>query len=180
MLPKLTQGYTQKTKITNQKNYEVHGDGTKNRSMRRHSGEAANGTPMRTITDKWGLIFGAPSRLLSSIPDRVAGQESQFAELPQKCLPRLSTDEREHLGNVSNILRCNEPSRPNLKTCQVAYEPIIGNIGNKVNVLLVFSVVGFVDVCFKGYFKFDKMDGILMSVVNYHIRFQFGNNDIHR
>ena len=118
--------------------------------------------------------------LLSSIPDRVAGQESQFAEFPQKCLPRLSTDEREYLGNVSDIFRCNEPTRPDLETCQIAYEPIIGNVGNKVKVLLVFSVVGFVDVCFKRYCKFDKMDGILMSAVNYHIRFQFGNNEIHR
>ena len=29
-----------------------------------------------------GLALGALSRLLSSIPDRVAGQESQFAEFP--------------------------------------------------------------------------------------------------
>ena len=59
----------------------------------------------RSRTDE-GLVFGAPSRLLSSIPDRVAGQESQFAEFPQKCLPSLSTDEREYLGNVSDILWC--------------------------------------------------------------------------
>ena len=56
----------------------------------------------RSRTDK-GLVFGAQSRLLSSIPDHVAGQESQFAEFPQKCLPRLSTDEGEYLGNVSDI-----------------------------------------------------------------------------
>ena len=132
----------------------------------------------RLRTDE-GLVFGAPS-LLSSIPDRVSGQESQFAEFPPKSLPRLSTDEREYLGNIYDILRCNEPSWPDPETCQIAYEPIIGNVGNKVKVFLVFSVVGFVDVCFKRYCKFDKMDGVFMSVVNYHIRFQFGNNDIHR
>ena len=77
-----------------------------------------------------GLVFGAPIRLLSSSPDLVAGQERQFAEFPQKCLPRHSTDEKEYLGNVSDILRCNEPSRPDLETCQVGYEPIIDNIGN--------------------------------------------------
>ena len=38
-----------------------------------------------------GLVFGAPNRLLSSIPDRVARQESQFAEFPQNCLLKLST-----------------------------------------------------------------------------------------
>ena len=30
-----------------------------------------------------GLVFEAPSRLLSSIPDRVIGQESLFAEFPK-------------------------------------------------------------------------------------------------
>ena len=142
MFSKLTQGYTLKTQYHKPKIYEVHGDGTKNRSMRRHSGEAANGTAMRTNTNKWGAGFRCPKLLLSSIPDHVAGQESQFAEFLQKCLPRLSTDEREYLGNVSDILRCNEPSRPDLETCQIAYWTIIGNVGNKVKVLLVFSVVG--------------------------------------
>ena len=79
--------------------------------------------------------------ILSSIPDRVAGQENQFAEFLQECLHGLSTNEREYLGNVSNVLRGNEPSRPDLETCEVAYELIIGNVGNKVKVLLVFSTL---------------------------------------
>ena len=45
-----------------------------------------------------------PSRHLPSIPDRVAGQESQFAEFAQKCLLRLSTSEREYLRNASDII----------------------------------------------------------------------------
>ena len=89
-----------------------------------------------------GLVFGALSRLLSTIPDRVTGKESQFAEFPQKCLLRFSTNEREYLGNVPDIFRCNEPPRPDFETCQIAYEPIIGNVGNKVKALLVFSLVG--------------------------------------
>ena len=55
-----------------------------------------------------GLALRAPIRLLSSIPDRVAEQESQFDEFPKTCLLRLSTNGREYLGNVPNIYRCNE------------------------------------------------------------------------
>ena len=52
----------------------------------------------RSLTNQ-GLIFGDPGRLLSCIPDRVAGQESQFAEFPRKCLLGLSTNERKYLCN---------------------------------------------------------------------------------
>ena len=114
-----------KDKISQTKFYEVHkeqeteawGDAQGKQQMERQL--------ERSGTDE-GLVFGAPSRLLSSIPDRVAGQESQFAEFPQKCLPRLSTDEREYLGNVSDIFRCNEPTKKFMTKCywQTVFEKL--------------------------------------------------------
>ena len=68
----------------------------------------------------------------------------------KKCLLRFSTNEREYLGNVSNIPKCNESPRPDLETRQFAYEPIIGNVGNKVEVLLLFSVVDLLMFVSKG------------------------------
>ena len=88
-------------------------------------------------------------------------------------LKNVFTNEREYFGNVSVIFLCKEPLLPDIETCQIAYKPIIDNVGNKVKIVLVFSagvsVVGFVDICFKRHYKFHKID---------HIRFQFGNNGI--
>ncbi len=51
---------------------------------------------------KEGLIFRAPSRLLSSIPDCVTGQESQFADFPHERLPHFCAKEGEYLVDVSD------------------------------------------------------------------------------
>ena len=46
-----------------------------------------------------GLTLGAPSRLLSSIPDRVAGQESRFAEFPKNVFLGLAPT-KEYISAV--------------------------------------------------------------------------------
>ena len=53
------------------------------RSKGRHLREAANETDKRAITGRSGAGPRSPSQLLFSIPDLVARQESQFADIPK-------------------------------------------------------------------------------------------------
>ena len=83
---------------------------------------------------------------LSSIADCVAGQESQFAT------------KENILAMYSTFFRVMNPRNPTSKH--------VRSHMFKVKILLVFSVVSFADVCIKRSSNFDKMDEILLSIVN--------------
>ena len=78
-------------------------------------GEAANGTAKQRSQRDQGLALGAPNRLLSSIPDRVAGQESQFAEFPKNVFLRLAPTKENILAimypTFSGVMNQRDPPR---------------------------------------------------------------------
>ena len=121
-------------------------------------GEAANGTDKRAITEKSGAGFRRPKPFLSSIADCVAGQESQFADFLENVFLGLAPTKENILEMYSTFFGVMNPRNHTSKH--------VRSHMFKVKILLVFSVVSFADVCIKRSSKFDKMDEILLSIVN--------------
>ena len=63
------------------------------------------------------------------------------------------------------------PRDPDFKAGQITSEPIIGNVRDKVKVLLVLTVVSFADIGFKWHRQFNEMDGFPPFIMNHQIGF---------
>ena len=103
------------------------------------------------------LIFRAPGRLLSSVPDGVVGQKGHFAEFLPECLRWLGISKREDFVNVPDVFRGNEAMWSNFKTSQITGESIIQNIRNKVSIFLSLTIVSFLDVIFKWHCQLNQL-----------------------
>ena len=84
------------------------------------------------------LIFRAPGRLLSSVPDGVASQKGHFAEFLPEWLRWLGINKREDFVNVPEFSGVMRPRDP----IQITGESIIQNIRNKVSIFLSHVLSG--------------------------------------
>ena len=136
--------------------------------------KAANGTQRDQ-----GLTPGAPSRLLSSIPDCVAGQESQFAEFPKKnVFLGLAPTKENILAMYPTFSGVISPRDPTSKHVRSHMNPL--SVMSETRSMYFFCFLSWALLTFVSNGTVSRMDGLLLSIVNDHIWFQFGNNDIHR
>ena len=124
------------------------------------------------------LIFRGPGRLLSSVPDGVAGQKGHFTEFLSEWLRWLSINKREDLDNVSDVFSGNKVTWCNFKTSQITGVSIIQNIRNKVAIFLSFTIVSFLDVIFKWHCQLNQVCSIVPLVWKDHIGLELRNNDV--
>ena len=128
------------------------------------------------------LIFRAPGRLLSSVPDGVTGQKGHFAKFFPEWVSGLGINKREDFFNVADVFRGNEVTWSNFKTNLdhrgIQYPKKKKKNRNKVSIFLsLYTIVRFLGVIFKWHCQLNKVYSIVLFVVKDHIRLELRIND---